>query len=351
MDGVLEGVRLAGLAASVPAAVELVAESGYGTPETRARFVRSTGIEARRRAPPEQFASDLAHAAAERLLEGLGWARDSLDALIFVTQTPDFISPATACTLQDRLGLDTACAAFDVNLGCSAYPYGVHIAGSFLKSGSRGRVLLLVADTPGKRNLPSGKDDYAPLFGDAGSATALERADGAPPIRCRMHTDGSGWNAILDRHPKGRPGFPAEGFAFEPGADGSMKVGSTIDLDGEAVFNFSVRTVPRAVRELLDAAGWDIDSVDAFVFHQANKMINAFIAKKLGLGPDRAPSTLGHFANTSTTTIPLTLVDRCREALTSGPQRLVLCGFGVGLSWATMAVETDRIVCPPIAEL
>ncbi len=351
MDAVLEGVRFAGLAVSVPSRIESVLDSDYGTPETRKRFVRSTGIESRRLCRPDQFASDLACDAAERLLDELGWARDSLDALIFVTQTPDFVSPATACALQSRLGLDTACAAFDVNLGCSAYPYGLQIAGSFLQSGSRGRVLLLVGDAPGKPNLPSRKDAYAPLFGDAGSATALERADGVPPIRCQMHTDGSGWDAIMERHVKGRPGLPADGFVCEADADGVMKIGNTADLDGEAVFNFSVRTVPPAVRSLLSVMGWETESVDAFVFHQANQMINAFIAKKLLLAPGQAPSTLRHYANTSCTTIPVTLVDQCREQLVAGRQRLVLCGFGVGLSWATLGLETDSIVCPPIAEL
>lgn len=351
MDATLTGVRFAGIAVTVPAHREAVADSAYGTEQTRARFTRGTGIETRRLCAPDQFASDLVCDAADRLLDALGWARDSLDALIFVTQTPDFVSPATACALQDRLGLDTGCAAFDVNLGCSAYPYGVQIAASFLKSGSRGRVLLLVGDAPGKPNLPSRQDAYAPLFGDAGSATALEADPHAPPMRCQLFTDGSGWATIMERHVKGRPGLPAEGFVCEADDSGVMKIGNTADLDGEAVFNFSVRTVPPAVQTLLDDIGWATESVDAFVFHQANKMINSLIGKKLSLTSAQQPSTLAEFANTSCTTIPITLVQCCREALEGGPQRLVLCGFGVGLSWATLALETDRIVCPPLGEL
>ena len=351
MRSTLNGVRIAGISAAVPSHSEEILEGGYLTAEGRKRFVDSTGIERRRLAAPDQWCSDFAAAAAERLLDDLGWDRGDIGVLVFVTQTPDMVMPSTACVLQHRLGLSNDCAAFDVNLGCSGFAYGLKIAGSILSETGAQRALLLVGDTPAKGVLPSMRNEVPPLFGDAATATALEYSSGVPEMLFDLKTDGSEWNAICERRPGGRPGLSAENFKFEANEVGEVLVGTKHRMRGEDVFNFSVREVPVAVTAMLEHAGKEKADIDAFMFHQANKMINAFIAKRLGLDAEKVPGTLTDFGNTSSATIPLTMVHCLRDRLRGDRLSLLLCGFGVGLSWATAYCETDRIVCPELIEI
>lgn len=340
---------MAGLCVAMPRHAQSIEESGYGTPEMRARFTAATSIKSRRLCAPDQFCSDLAVAAASRLLGDLGWAREEVGALVLVTQSPDVALPATACMIQDRLGLSTGCAAFDVNLGCSGYPYGLYIAGSMVRAHGCRRVLLLVGDAAGKGN--PALDPQPPLFGDAATATALEWSEGAPPFHVSLHTDGRGWDKIMERKPGGRPGLEPELFRHVVGADGAVHVNTQYQLKGEDVFSFSVRIAPTAVENMLQRVGWSKDEVDFFVFHQANRMINEFIRKQLKLDAVKVPATLPMFGNTSSGTIPVTMADQLGAQLRGGRQKLILCGFGVGLSWGTVACEVGPLVCPTLVEI
>ncbi len=351
MNSTLENVRLAGICAAVPKQEERILESDYSDDEGRHKFVRSTGIERRRISAPDQWCSDFACAAAEGLIDELGWASDEIGLVIFVTQSADMKLPATACIIQDRLGLSRDCGAFDVNLGCSGYTYGLKIAGSLLSARGIRKALLLVGDTSGKRVVPARKQNSPPLFGDAATATALEWREGAAPMLFDLKTDGSGWEAIHELRTGGRPPVTEEKFGYEVADDGSVMIKTQFGMSGEDVFNFSVREVPLAVQALLDVASTSAEEVDFFVFHQANRMINDFIRKRLKLDESRVPSTLAEFGNTSSATIPLTIVSRLRERLRAEPATLLLCGFGVGLSWATVLCKTDGIVCPELVEL
>jgi 3-oxoacyl-[acyl-carrier-protein] synthase-3 len=350
MNALLQHVRIAGIAVAVPKNEEIIADGSYGTPEMRVRFSTMTGIRSRRLCTPDQFCSDLATNAASHLLDELGWDRAEVENLIFITQTPDVEYPATACMIQHRLGLSTNCAAFDVNLGCSGYPYGLHIAGKLTSARAGAKTVLLVGDAAGKPNLSVEREKIPPLFGDAASATALEWCADAAPMHFELHTDGSGWDAITQRRPGGRPGFTTDNFHHEV-IGNEVRISSYQQMKGEDVFNFSVRTAPRVVESTLSTVGWAKETVDAFVFHQANRLINETIRKRLGLRPEHVPSTLERFGNTSSCTIPLTLVEALGTHLRNGHQRLILCGFGVGLSWGTVACELDRIVCPELIEL
>lgn len=348
MESIVENVRMAGLAVAMPQQEQAIADSDYGTPEMRARFTAATGIRSRRLCRPEQFCSDLAVAAAARLLEDLGWGRDEVGALVFVTQSGDVALPATACMIQQRLGLSSTCAAFDVNLGCSGYPYGLFIAGSLVRREGCRKVLLVVGDHAGKGNSNPALDPAPPpLFGDAATVTALEWSDGAPPIVVSLHTDGAGWDKIMERKPGGRPGFEPHLFRHVVGADGMVHVNTQYQLKGEDVFNFSVRIAPAAVENMLQRVGWSKAEVDAFVFHQANRVINEPIRKQLRVDAAKVPSTLPQFGNTSCSTIPVTMLDQLGGALRERRQKLILCGFGVGLSWGTVACEVGPMVCPP----
>lgn len=348
MRRTLQGVRLAGLCAAVPARVETVKESGYDSTEARSRFSAATGVLRRRICPPELFFSDLARAAAERLLSELAWNRREISALVVLTQSGDVAYPATACVLQHRLGLSTDCAAFDVNLGCSGFPYGVFAAARMLGGDDRSKVLLLTGDAAGKPNPASPR---APLFGDAAAAVALERDASAAPMHFSLHTDGSGWDFIMERKPEGNPGFDASAFDFVKDAAGRVHVNTQYQIKGADVFNFSVRVAPEAVRAALEQAGWTAQSVDAFVFHQASRLINETVGKSLGLDSSKTPSTLADFGNTSSATIPLTMVDQLGARLREERLRLLLCGFGVGLSWGTLACEVGPMICPPLVEV
>lgn len=350
MDQTIHQIRIAGLAAAVPRHEEPIADSQYGTPEIRARFSAMTGVHARRLCLPHQFCSDLATAAANRLLDELGWNRAEVENLIFITQSPDLNYPATACLIQDRLKLPTSCAAFDINLGCSGYPYGLFIAAKMTAQRQGSKTLLLIGDTAGKPNLASELNTGSPLFGDAASATALEWHPDAPPMRIQLHTDGSGWDNIMSRRAGGRPGLDASNYQFAD-EDGQIKIQSQSQMKGEDVFNFTASTVPPAIHTMLAAMNWPKESVDAFVLHQASRTVNEMLRKRLGLTPAQTPGSLKNFGNTSSATIPLTLVTQWRDALRSSRQRLILCGFGVGLSWGTAACEWDQMVCPDLIEL
>jgi len=349
VESVVNNVRMAGLCVAMPRHEELIAESDYASPEMRSRFTAATSIERRRLCAPDQFCSDLAVAAASRLLDDLHWSRDGIDAVVLVTQSPDLFLPATACIIQERLGLGTGCAAFDVNLGCSGYPYGLYIAGSMVRAQGCRRVLLLVGDTAGKVN--PALDPQPPLFGDAATATALEWSEEGPTFHFSLHTNGCGWDKIMERKPGGRPGLDFDVFRQVVGADGAVHVNTQYQLKGEDVFNFSVRTAPDAVEAMLQQVGWSKEEVDFFVFHQANRMINDRIRRQLKLDAARVPSTLPAFGNTSSATIPVTMADQLRAQLRGARHKLILCGFGVGLSWGTVACEVGPIVCPDLVEV
>ncbi len=340
----LRNVRFAGLASCVPKRViSNLDDCPPSLRSERERLIRNIGIEERRICPEWQCFSDLAFVATEKLLHDLEWSRNEIDALVVVTQSPDYLIPSTAIILQDRLGLSNATIAYDVNLGCSAYPFGLHLLGSMISSGSIRKALLLVGD-----KCATVRD---PLFSDAGTATALEFKEGAPPMYFDLNSDGSGYKAIM--LPVGGHRQPFEAYHGIPTRDehGQMHRPTDLILDGPAVLSFSTQRVPPAVERTLAYAGLPIDQVDYFVFHQANRMINETIRKKLRLEPERVPSTLREFGNTSGASIPVTLTAKIRDALSTRSHRLILGGFGIGLSWGTTLVDIEGACLPELIEV
>jgi 3-oxoacyl-[acyl-carrier-protein] synthase-3 len=344
-------VRLAGLASAVPTESVSTEDEGavFGLAEAQ-RIAQSTGIHRRRVAAPGVCVSDLCVAAAEPLLESLHWDRESVEALILVTQSPDYILPATACSLHGRLGLSENCAAFDVNLGCSGYTYGLWLASHLIASGAAQRVLLLAGETATRC---VGKEDRSArlLFGDAATVSALEAAEGTPPIYFRVGTDGSGQNHLIV--PAGSFRLPKSSAtgAAEAGPDGNPRSLDDVYMNGTEIFLFTIDRVPPMIRASLDDAGWDIADVDAFVFHQANQFILKHLAQHMKLPPDKVPFSLNEFGNTSSASVPLTMTVRLAEELRQRPMKLVLAGFGVGLSWSSVALQTEGIVMPPLVEV
>ncbi|MEO8485375.1 MAG: ketoacyl-ACP synthase III [Betaproteobacteria bacterium] len=339
----LERVRIKGLVCAVPKSSVSNLDCAPEMRPERERLVRNIGILRRRICYPWLYFSDLAQTAAERVLDAVGWKKEEIDALIVVTQSPDYPIPATAIIIQDRMKLPTTTIAYDINLGCSGYPFGIYTVGSMLSSGGIRKALLLVGDKCASLN--------DPLFSDCGTATALEFDPDAPPIHFDMNSDGSGYRAII--LPIGGHREPTQLHHLIPhkDADGDMRRDTDLILDGTAVLNFSTQRVPPALRSLCEYAKTPIESVDYFVLHQANRMINETIRKKLQLTPEKVPSTLYDFGNTSSASIPLTMTVCLRERLQSAPATVLMSGFGIGLSWGSCIVRTEGIVMPELVEI
>jgi 3-oxoacyl-[acyl-carrier-protein] synthase III len=282
------------------------------------------GVQSRRRAADGQTTADLCLAAAHTLLADLAWERDSIDALIFISQTPDYVLPATACALHGRLGLHKACVAFDVNLGCSAYAYGLWLASRMLDGQAINRVLLLVGDTISK-TVDDNDRATALLFGDAGTATALEFDSAAAPTHFILGSDGSG-----ERH------LMMAASACKPYLGDDVRLAqrdaAKLYMDGGEIFNFTLKNIPPLVADLLHFSGRTTEQIDAFLFHQANTFMLKHIIKKSKLPPERAPINMDRYGNTSSASIPL-LIATCL-----GPQAqdktVAMFGFGVGYSWS-----------------
>ena len=345
----VRNVRFKGLASCVPRTVVSNLDVSPERRPERERLVRNIGINLRHVCLKEQHFSDLAHRAATDLLAALGWDKSDVEALIVVTQSPDYPIPATAIILQDRLGLPHSCLAFDINLGCSGYPYGLMVLGSLISAGRIRKGLVLVGDR--SSNPESLDNGLVSLFGDAGTATALEYDESAPPMYFDTGSDGSGYRAIIIE--AGGQRMPMQPHHLErlPGADGISRKGTDVILDGPAILNFSIREVPPAVNALIASTPYPVDTIDYFVFHQANRMINETIRKKLKLPEAKVPYTLHDFGNTSSASVPVTMTARLRDEILAGPTRLLMCGFGVGLSLASCIVDLDRPVMPEMIEL
>lgn len=345
---VVSGVRLAGLASAVPEAVRTLADdiAAFGALDAN-KISNSLGVRTRHVATNGICTSDLCLAAAERLFEALEWERASIDALVFVSQTPDYLLPATSCTLHGRLGLAKHCAALDINLGCSGYIYGLWVASQLMQGSSLQRVLLLVGDTI-SRIVSSEDRATAPVFGDAGTATALEQATTAPPMAFELGTDGTGQQHLMV--PAGAFRQPSTPRTAQRTArqDGNIRSDADLYMDGAEIFTFTLREVPPMLRAVLATAQWTLEGVDAFIMHQANQFMLQHLAKRMRLATDKVVLTLEDFGNTSSASIPLAMTHALASSLTVQAQRLLLAGFGVGFSWGAAAVTCGPMVMPDL---
>lgn len=348
--GIVRNVRVAGIASAVPASVDDIGASWRGGRDELAKVMANTGVRERRIATHQTCTSDLCLKAAEVLLADLRWARDSIDLLLFVSQTPDHILPATSCVLHGRLGLAKHCASFDVSLGCSGYVYGLHIASSLLSTGLYSRALLLVGDTISKVVSPDDRS-VAYLFGDAGAATALEYLVGAEPMGFELGTDGTGSQHLQ---------IPAGAFRVRSGPEtrravvhenGNIRSEENLSMNGAEVFNFTLREIPGLLRGVLGHAGWNSAEVDWWVMHQANRFMLEYLGKRMKIPVERNILALEKYGNTSSASIPLAITDSLRLRLAGDPKRLVLAGFGVGFSWAAVGLTLSGAVVPPVAIL
>jgi 3-oxoacyl-[acyl-carrier-protein] synthase III len=340
-------VRIAGLGACVPEKSLSNHDYNWITKKERNQLIQMIGVEKRHVAEPGQTTSDLCFQAAEQLLAALKWERSEINILIFVSQSRDYIIPSTSTILQERLKLPKTCMAFDINLGCSGYVYGLSVIASLLKSTGLQKGLLLVGDLSNVTSCYRDKSTY-PLFGDAGTATALELKPGFSPMQFNLQSDGSGYEAIIIRDGGVRNLVTKKSFDIKKYSEGIYRSRLHIELNGIEVFNFSLREVVPNIKTTLKHFNRPLDAFDHLVFHQANRLINETIRKMLKVDPAKVPYSLREFGNTSCSSIPLTMVTGIGEELRSKPRKLLLSAFGIGLSWGTVLVETDGIVVPEL---
>ncbi|ERM83973.1 hypothetical protein P872_01550 [Rhodonellum psychrophilum GCM71 = DSM 17998] len=344
-------VGIVGLAAAVPKNIIINRKYTKYFPEKDVgEIVEKTGIEERRFAEPGTCSSDLAFAAAERLISDLKINKEEIDLLVFISQTPDYKMPATSVILQDRLGLGKSTMAFDISLGCSAFVYGLSVVFGLVQGGQIRKALLLVGETRSRVYHPKDRKT-AFLFGDGGVAALIEKKDTFTKSFFSLNSDGSREDLIKikgggSRHPSS-PDTIKEKIIDEHGNISSDEHGT---MDGPEVFNFVIKEIPKDIKQILEASDNTKDVIDYFVFHQANSFMNGYLGKKLKLPEEKVPSCIEFFGNTSSVSIPLTIVSQLRGKI-EGNKKILLSGFGVGMSWATAVLETGDMHISELVEI
>ncbi len=323
----VDGFRIAGVSTCVPPKAIDNTDCGtdYGADEVR-KVMAMAGVRHRHVVEPGVTSADLCFEAADSLLERLDWSRESITGLMLVTQSPDYFLPSSSCMVHKWLGLSDQCATFDVGLGCSGYPYGLYLAATMLRAGGQQRILMLHGETPSRFTSP---DDHATtlLFGDAGSATALELTNPSvdPAFFC-LQTDGQGYDALI---------LPGGGFRDRSPANPRD---AYLYMDGAGVFNFTIKRVPTMIRDTLAYADLAVEDLDWYLFHQSNRFIMKHLAKKCGIPEQKVPFVLEHFGNSGGASVALAFT----QGLPSSGRdasRVMALGYGVGLSWGAAIVN------------
>ncbi len=323
----LKAARIAGIATAVPARRFDNLKETTAFPQAEVQKVtKMAGVAARHVADETLCSTDLCDAAARRLLTDIGWEPASVDALIFVTQTPDYLMPSSACIMHRRLALSDRCAAFDVGLGCSGYPYGLWLGNMMLQTGGARRVLLLHGETPTRYALESDRA-VSLLFGDAGSATALESSATDGAWHFVLQTDGTGANDLIIEGGGFRNRFPDDSRLHY------------VSMQGANVFSFTLQRVPALIEDSLILSGLARDQMDYYILHQSNQFIMKHLMQKAGLAPARVPLILQEYGNTGGPSIPLTITQGGLVRPADRALRLMLLGYGVGLSWGSAVVD------------
>lgn len=324
-------VSITGMACAVPSKVVLAEEysSRFGAKAVQ-RFVESTGIQKRHVTNGRQTGSDLCYVAARELMSNKQIGGEDIDALIFVTQFPDYKIPSTAYVLHHRLNIKKDCMVFDVNLGCSAFVNGVYFLSGLIESGTINRALLLIGDVD--MEYQNDEDiSFAMMFGDAGSACLIERGQGE--IHGMIRSDGSGYRTIIT---------PRPGARFPEKSDAPL----IKTMNGDDTFLFTITQIPKLFKDYYREFDKKADDFDYYILHQANLMIIDQIARKLKVDRDKFPISLDVYGNTDGASIPVTIVKLCSELTKPQALNLITSGFGIGLSWGIISctIHTEDVL-------
>ena len=298
-----------------------------------------TGISVRHIARHDECSSDLGIEATRKLLEQGNIDPADIDILIFCTQTPDYLIPTTACIMQERLGLRTSCAAFDINLGCSGFVYGLSIASAYVRSGMANNVLLVTAETYSKVINPLDKS-VRTIFGDAGAAALICADKGIAQIGdFTLGTDGSGYQNFIVPTSGFRIPKSAESSIEEKDESGNIRSSNNLYMNGANIFTFTINAVPSTIQQLLHKTDLVLDDIDWFILHQANQFMLQHLVRKLRIPESKVPIRLEDYGNTVSSSIAIMLRDCQQEGLFQNGDRIMLVGFGVGYSWGAVLLE------------
>lgn len=340
-----KNVGIKAMSACVPKKIVYNKDLGYLIPEEEIeKTIQNIGVVERRVVDDDVCASDLCYKAALRLMEDNNIDPNSIDVLLFMSQTSDYRIPATAPSLQYRLGLSNDTLCLDLTLGCSGYVFALSTAYAYANMGLR--VLLLDGETFSKIVNIRDKVDW-PLYGDGATATLVEKGDFEESTFI-LKSDGSGKDAVIIRDGI-RNKITPDSCVEKVEEEGNIRTGLEVFMDGMAVFNFAMKRVPKSIKEILEVSGTTMEDIDWLVFHQANKFMTDFFTKKLKFYPEKVPYCIQKYGNTSSTSVPLTIVSELYDKLKDG-DRVVMSGFGAGLSWGTARVVFNGCKISPVIE-
>ena len=344
----VENVSVKGISACVPPYVEENKDIPFYAPGEAEQIIDATGIERRHIAGPDICVSDLCLRAAGRLIEELGWEKDSIDLLALCTQNPDYRNQPTSFLVHERLGMKESTMCLDFFHGCPGWVISLAGVSSILSGGSIKRALMLVGDTVSK-DQNQASHESRPLFGDCCTATALEYTPGAPSMFFNNGTMSEGGMALVQTQGGYRNPYTHETLDIELARRaGTLTESISDDMDGMDVFSFAITKVPKALKKLCAEYEISLDNVDHLVLHQANKLIVDAIAKRMKMPSEKVPLGLREYGNTTSASIPLTIVSECANDFKNGVQKSLVCGFGTGLSWGSAFIETNQLVIPEI---
>lgn len=343
----IDNVAIRGIAVCTPNNVVENTSLGFFTREEIEGVISMTGIERRRVADSKTTCSDLCEKAFNELMNRLGWDRESIDAIAYLSMTEDYPQPNTACVLHGRLGLSEDCYVVDLKQGCPGWIIGISTLSSLVSTGQMKRAVLLNGDINTRNSSPFDKESQ-PLFSDAGSVTALEFDPAAEPIECYVATRGKDFESILCPAGGARQPVTEESLQFKDYPDGSRCRDIDCRMDGMSVFSFGISAVPKAVKNLWEHFEINPESVDRYFFHQANLFMNEKIRKKLKIAEDKVPYILRDFGNASSASIPANIVVSCNKEFNNQRMDCIGCSFGVGLQYGAIHFVTDKIVCPEL---
>jgi len=339
------------MAAAVPKnLINNLEYTSYFTESEAKLVVEKTGIYQRRFADNKTCSSDLCYAAAEKLIFDNGIDKEEIDLLVFVSQTPDYRMPATSFLLQDRLKLNSDTIVFDVNMGCSGFIHGLYIVYGLMQNKGLRKALLLNGETRSKVYSPKDRT-VAYLFGDAGSATLIERDDKFKDSYFSINSLGDKADLVM---------IPGGGYRNQSSLDtlkekvvdknGNIRNDEQAYMKGSDVFQLFLSKVPKDIKEITEYANISSNEIDYFVFHQANNFMNSYLIKKLKIDDLKVPTTISKFGNTSSVSIPLTIVSELKDSLIL-PKNLLLSGFGVGMTYTSAILKTSNCKISEIVEI
>lgn len=298
------------------------------------KIASKVGVNTRHIASEGETAADMAVLAAEKLFGEHAIDREMVDFVVLCTQSPDYLLPTSACVIQDRLHLRRNIGAFDYNLGCSGYIYGLAIAKGLIAGGIAQNVLLLTAETYNKHLHPRDKGNRT-IFGDAATATLVSNDGYAEIGNFSLGTDGTGANNLIIKTGGLRCPDKAGDLSFDE--NGNPSSSDYLYMNGSEIFSFTQENVPIVVRDTLAKNSIEHEDVNMFVFHQANKYMLNFLRKKIKIAEDKFYVNMANVGNTVSNSIPLALYDALKDNQLSG--NVLLCGFGVGYSWGGVVLH------------